>query len=62
MLYDLLGVEGFKVLFPVLLTDNGSEFSNPKALEFDAQDSPKNPYILLRPSRVIPKAERGIEP
>ena len=32
-----LGAECFKKLFPVLLGDNGSEFSNPKALEFDAQ-------------------------
>jgi IS30 family transposase len=36
MLYGLLGAEVFGKLFPVILTDNGSEFSNPKALEFDA--------------------------
>lgn len=36
-LYDSLGSDRFRVLFPVLLTDNGAEFSNPKALEFDAQ-------------------------
>jgi IS30 family transposase len=35
-LYELLGAEIFKKLFPVILTDNGSEFSNPKALELDA--------------------------
>ena len=35
-LYELLGGDIFKTLFPVILTDNGSEFSNPKALEFDA--------------------------
>ncbi len=34
-LYGLLGEECFKKLFPVLLGDNGSEFSNPKAIEFD---------------------------
>jgi len=34
-LYHLLGAERFKALFPVILTDNGSEFSNPKLLEFD---------------------------
>lgn len=28
-----LGISAFKKLFPVILTDNGSEFSNPKALE-----------------------------
>ena len=36
ILYDLLGADCFKALFPVILTDNGSEFSNPGALEFDA--------------------------
>ena len=36
-LYKLLGADRFKTLFPVILTDNGSEFSNPKALEYDAQ-------------------------
>lgn len=30
-----LGKENFKMLFPVILTDNGSEFSNPKAIEYD---------------------------
>jgi IS30 family transposase len=33
--YEKLGTESFRVLFPVILTDNGSEFSNPTALEFD---------------------------
>lgn len=37
MLQEQLGIETFRTLFSVLLTDNGSEFSNPKALEFDAQ-------------------------
>ena len=37
ILYDLLGTDCFKSLFPVILTDNGSEFSNPTALEFDAE-------------------------
>ena len=32
-----LGNDKFKSLFPIILCDNGSEFSNPKALEFDAQ-------------------------
>jgi IS30 family transposase len=36
-IYETLGAELFKKLFPVILTDNGSEFSNPKALEFDRQ-------------------------
>ncbi len=34
-----LGREVFSRLLPVCLADNGSEFSNPKALEFDEQGS-----------------------
>ena len=34
-LYDLLGAQTFQAMFPVILTDNGSEFSNPLALELD---------------------------
>ncbi|OOM72686.1 integrase core domain protein [Clostridium puniceum] len=34
MLYETLGKELFKNIFPVILTDNGSEFSNPKAIEY----------------------------
>lgn len=33
-LYETLGKEFFTTLFPVILTDNGSEFSNPKAIEY----------------------------
>ena len=34
-LWTLAGAELLRNLFPVLLTDNGSEFSNPNALELD---------------------------
>jgi transposase, IS30 family len=34
MLEKDLGEELFQKLFPIILTDNGSEFSNPKAIEF----------------------------
>ena len=36
-LYDILGAETFTTLFPVLLCDNGSEFSNPSAIELDTE-------------------------
>jgi len=36
MLYERFGADDFNRLFPVLLGDNGSEFSNPKAIEFDS--------------------------
>lgn len=38
----VLGKELFSELFPVILTDNGSEFSNPKAIEY------RNTHPLLR--------------
>ena len=34
-LRESLGTELYSFLFEVILTDNGSEFSNPKAIEFD---------------------------
>jgi len=37
MLYGVLGEELFKELFPGILTDNSSEFSNPKAIEYGAE-------------------------
>ena len=36
-LYKTLGKDLFKKLFPVILTDNGSEFSNPKAIEYSTE-------------------------
>lgn len=32
-LFKLLGAERYNMLFSLLLADNGSEFSNPRALE-----------------------------
>lgn len=36
-IYDGLGFESFRNIFQVCLADNGSEFSNPTAIEFDEQ-------------------------
>lgn len=36
-LYGTLDKKLFKELFPVILTDNGSEFSNPKAIEYGTE-------------------------
>jgi len=44
-MYDLLGAERFKALFPVILTDNGSEFSNPNALELN-ENGERRTYIF----------------
>lgn len=32
---NTLSIDKFKELFPLILTDNGSEFSNPTEIEFD---------------------------
>lgn len=34
-IYDLIGINEFKRLFPVILKDNGGEFSKPECIEFD---------------------------
>ena len=44
-LYSLLGTENFKTLFHVLLADNGSEFSNPSAIEF-GPDGKRRAYFF----------------
>ncbi len=62
-LYECLGVEWFRMLFPVCLTDNGSEFSNPKALEFDTDGSLRTRIFYCNPSAPYQKgsAERNHE-
>lgn len=44
-LYDTLGRELYMKLFYVLLLDNGSEFSNPKAIEFD-ENGNRRSYVF----------------
>lgn len=48
-LYETLGIDCFKMLFPVILTDNGSEFSNPTALEYDVQGNPRTKLYYCDP-------------
>jgi len=55
ILYELLGVERFKALFPVILTDNGSEFSNPNALEFDADGNRRTRIFYCDPNASFQK-------
>jgi len=45
-LEKLLGFKMFKILFPVILTDNGSEFSNPDALEISPFSGKKRTTIF----------------
>ena len=49
-LYFELRMDIFIELFPVLLADNGSEFSNPSAIELDAQGNPRTRMFYCNPS------------
>lgn len=45
-LANQIGKERYKALFPVLLTDNGSEFSNPEAIECPVIDGVKSEPLI----------------
>lgn len=49
MLCQLMGLELFKTIFPVLLTDNGSEFTNPKAIETNADGVQRTRVFYCNP-------------
>ena len=49
-LYDLLGSEKFMELFPVILTDNGAEFSDPTAIEVDCDGVFRTQIFYCDPS------------
>lgn len=49
-LYEKLGAETFKKMFPVILCDNGSEFSNPTAIEFDKEGQRRTYLFYCDPS------------
>ena len=48
-LYEVLGHEVFKRSFPVILTDNGSEFKNPEALELDTEGNQRTKIFYCNP-------------
>ena len=54
-LYELFGPDCFKRLFPVILADNGSEFSNPKALEYDSQGNCRTKLFYCDPNAAFQK-------
>ena len=62
-LYHRLTPELFSKVFKVCLTDNGSEFSNPKALEFDEDGNRRTHIFYCNPSAPYQKgsAERNHE-
>jgi IS30 family transposase len=55
-LWTLAGPGLFRRLFPVLLTDNGSEFSNPRALERDPAGQPRTRVFYCDPCATNQKA------
>jgi IS30 family transposase len=62
-LYFKLGTDVFTTLIPILLGDNGSEFSNPTALEFDNDKKRRTHVFYCDPSSPHQKgsAERNHE-
>lgn len=54
-LYAVLGHDDFCKLFPVILTDNGSEFSNPRAIEFAPDGSRRTRIFYCDPYSAFQK-------
>ena len=50
-LYEVLGREMFCKMFPVILTDRGSEFTNPTAIEFDENGKRRTYVFYCDPQR-----------
>ena len=48
-LYEILGKDLFSKMLPVLLGDNGSEFSNPTAIEFDSEGNRRTKVFYCDP-------------
>lgn len=62
-LYSALGFDHFSSIFKVCLTDNGSEFSNPSAIEFTEDGIRRTNVFYCNPSAPYQKgsAERNHE-
>jgi IS30 family transposase len=54
-MYESLKPKMFNAMFPILLGDNGSEFSNPKALEFDASGNRRSNVFYCDPNASFQK-------
>ena len=55
MVWEVLGKKYFIELFPVILTDNGSEFTNPAAIEFDEENNRRTHLFYCHPSSPFEK-------
>jgi IS30 family transposase len=49
MLEEKLGIEDFNRLFPLILTDNGSEFADPQLFEYDADGCQRTRLYYCEP-------------
>ena len=56
-IYNHLGRDMFMKLFPVILTDNGPEFSNPEAIEFDEDGNRRTYMFYCHPSSPFEKGD-----
>jgi len=54
-MYGEFGADSFRAMFHVVLGDNGSEFSNPKALEFDALGNRRTTVFYCDPNASFQK-------
>ena len=52
-----LGIEAFKMMFPLIVTDNGTEFSNPEYLETAADGSKRTKIFFCDPYSSWQKGE-----
>ena len=43
---EMLGIELFKELFPIILTDRGTEFTNPESVEFSPVTGERRTYVF----------------
>jgi IS30 family transposase len=55
LLHGILGADCFHRLFPVVLTDNGSEFTNPDALEFGPDGNRRTKIFYCDPYAAFQK-------
>ena len=56
-LQDILGIDKLKELFILILTDNGSEFSNPNEIEFDLNTGKKELKYFIAIHQVLLKKD-----
>ena len=57
-MWNTLGEHSFKMLFPAIIADNGTEFSNPLAIETSPKDGTKRTSVFYtRPYKATDKAQ-----